>query len=241
MRADETLNQATPGANLGPAHRRPYWIVGLGLLGLVVVLLAGAFLLDKQLRPRVGIETPPAAATTASPTSAAPAIAPPTLRPTSEPTARPVATATATASAAAPIVTDGPGGLRVATSPLEREMEAAYLHYWEVRTQAYLDLDTSHLGEVMAGPELTRAEAQIRQLRAQGRAGKLDVDHRIAFVKVTPDEAEIYDEYLNRSVFLDATTKQELPTKEPPSVEKISFKMRKIDGKWKVVDGTRYE
>jgi hypothetical protein len=34
---------------------RPYWLVGLALLGLVLAILGGAFMLDRQLRPRVEV------------------------------------------------------------------------------------------------------------------------------------------------------------------------------------------
>ncbi len=233
MRTDETLNQATAHTSVGPEHRRPYWMVGLALLGLVVVLLAGAFLLDKQLRARVGIETPPVVATAGKPAGAPVAIIPPTVQSTVAPTA--------TAPATAPTAKQGTGGLRVATSPLEGEIEAAYLHYWDVLALAYLETDSSHLAEAMSDLELSRQMQEIGDLKSQGRAAKLVVEHHIALVKVSPDSAIVYDEYLNHSVFVDPTTKQERPTSAPPETEKISFEMRKIDGSWKVVDGTRHD
>ena len=239
MGPDDTLNQETLRTNLGLEHRRPYWLIGLALLGLVVILLAGAFLLDRQLRPRVGIESPPAVATATRPTNAPVAVVPPTLPATAAPTTQPAPASTATTAAGAP-TTEAPGGPRVATSPLEQEIEAAYLHYWDVLAQAYLDTDTSHLGEVMSDPELSRQDKEIQDLKSQGRAAKLVAEHRIAFAKVSPESAVIYDEYLNRSVFVDPTTKQERPTSAPPETEKISFEMRKIDGTWRVVDGTRH-
>ena len=129
----------------------------------------------------------------------------------------------------------------MATSPLEREIEDAYLRYWDVLKQAYLNLDTSHLAEVMAGAELSRQEQDIHALQAKGRAAKLEVDHRIAFLDSSSERAIIYDEYLNRSIFVDPVSKQEIPTKEAPATQKISFEMRKIDGTWKVVDGRRHD
>src|SRR5579883_1624400 len=147
----------------------------------------------------------------------------------------PAAVVTAAPSAAASVS----ASLPVATDPLSLEVEQAYLHYWDVRTQAYLNLDTSHLGEVMAGAELTRETQNIKDLQAQGRAGKLDVDHHILLAVLAPDRAEVYDEYLNRSTFLDAASKQELPTSSPPVTEKISYDLQKIDGTWKVIGGQR--
>ena len=233
MRTEETSEQGDPSRNTEPDHGRPYWTVGLALLGLVVVLLGGAFLLERQSRPRVGIEALPAAVigTTSARTAGG------GVQPTTQPAAAPPATPVS----ASPTAVETVGGLRVANSPLEREIETAYLHYWDVLAQAYLDADITNLPEVMSGAELGRQEQQIQDLKAQGKAAKLVAEHRIAFAKVTPDDAIVYDEYLNRSVFVDPITKQEHPTSAPPETEKISFEMRKIGDTWKVVDGTRHD
>ncbi len=225
--------QVSAEVRSGSQRGRAFWPVGLGLLGLVAVFLVGAFLMGDQLRPRAGVEPVPAVAGSAKPSQGQVAL----QQPAAQPTAAPAATA-AVPSLGVPI---GQVGLGAANSPLEREIEDAYLHYWDVRAQAYLNLDTSHLGEIMAGAELVRAENQIRQLKAQDRAGKVDVGHHFALVKVLPAEAEVYDDYLNRSVFLNPVTKQEIPTEEPPSVEKVSFVMKKSDGIWKVVDGKQQD
>jgi hypothetical protein len=126
-------------------------------------------------------------------------------------------------------------------SPLQKEVADAYLRYWAVRTQAFYDLDPARLREVLAGAELARDEEDIRKLREQGRAADLDVELNFRILSATPAEATVYDEYLNRSVHLDAVTKQVLPTKDPPTVLKVSFEMKKIDGAWKVVDVRRHE
>lgn len=134
-----------------------------------------------------------------------------------------------------------PGGLRLADSPLEREVQAAYLRYWDVLTEANLSLDTSRLPEVTAGRELAQAQQQVEELKAKGKAAKVDVEHRIALAKVTPDEAVVADEYLNKSVYVDPVTKAEFKTTAPPTVEKLSFTLRKIDGEWKVVEAARHD
>lgn len=233
MGTNETSERKDLPVNTEPGQGRPFWLIGLALLGLVAFLLVGAFLMDRQLRPRVGINAPQVAATAASATDVPAAIIPPTVQSTVAPTP--------TVVAVAPNATEGPGGLRVATSPLELEIEAAYLHYWDVLAQAYLDTDSSHLAEVMSDPELSRQTQEISNLKSQGKAAKLIVEHRIAFAKVSPDSAVVYDEYLNRSVFIDPATKQERPTTAQPATEKISFEMTKIDGSWKVVDATRHD
>jgi hypothetical protein len=195
---------------------RPYWLIGSALLGVVLLLLAAAFLLDRQFRPRVGIESAPAAGSTATGNQAtAPG-------------------ASAVASVAVP-------WQRIGTTPLEREIEEAYARYWEVRSQAYLTLDTSRLSEVMAGEELRREEKQVRDLQAQGRAGKLDYEFHPTFRTVSADQAVIYDEHINRSLHMDPVTRQVFPTAQAPELEKVSYEFRKIEGKWKVVDGAIHD
>jgi hypothetical protein len=97
------------------------------------------------------------------------------------------------------------------------------------------------MSDVMADPELARNVKQVEDLKAQSQAAKVVITrHSIAFTKVSPDQAEIYDEYVNQSYLVDAQTKQPLVTPGPGGVAKVSFQLRKIDGVWKVTDGTRF-
>jgi hypothetical protein len=260
--AEERLDETSPVHHGGPPQppRRPYWPAALFVIGLLVALLGAAVVLNDRFRPRPTIE--PAATTVAVTTPPAAPSTPPTARPTvvptatvapaavptptTAPTAVPTTASSPTAAAAKPTSSAAtPAGTPAATAapsvltPLQKEIIEGYLLYWEVRIQAYYDLDTSQLGRVMAGAELAREEQQIHDLKARGRAAKLDIDHSFRITKGTADEAEVYDEYVNRSLFVDATTKVEMPTKETPPVEKVTFQMRKLDGSWKVVDGTR--
>ena len=232
MGTDETSEQGDPPENPEPGHRRPYWVVGLALLGLVVVLLVGAFLLESQSRPQVGVEVPLAVTGTTSAQAAAGDV---------QPTAQSVAAPPETAAAAVPAAVETVGGLHVANSPLEREIEAAYLHYWDVRSQAYSDLDTTHLPEVMAGAELERERQQITDLKNQGRAANIVAEHRIAFVRVSDTSAELYDEYLNKSYLIDATTRQAIQPPGPGGTAKVTYQLEKADGVWRVIDGRRLD
>jgi hypothetical protein len=232
MSPDETLGETQAGAEVSTAPRRPYWAVGLVLLAVVIAVLAAAFLLDRQLRPRVGIEA----------TATTPALAQASTSPTAAPSPTAPAAATLTAQAAAvPTVVASPTGLPVASSPLEREIEQAYLKYWDIRSEALYNLDPRRLPEVMAGAELEREQQQVSELKAQGRAVKTDVEHRIAFVRVGEANAELYDEYVNRSYLIDAQTKQAIRTPGPGGTAKVSYRLQKIDGVWKVVDGQRFD
>jgi hypothetical protein len=199
-------------------------LLAVGLLLTVAVLLVGGLFAVRQFRSTVGTRPAPSVAAPASPavppTVAAPAVASPA--------------SAAVAASAAP-------SLPVATDPLTLEIEQAYLHYWDIRTQAYLNLDTSHLGEVMAGAELDRMTQQVNGLKAQGHAVKVDVDHHYLIASRATDSAVVYDEYLNRSLYLDAATKQLIPTSSPPATEKVSFDLQKVDGTWKVSGGALHD
>lgn len=244
-------NGSGPGAP-PPAPPRPFLPVALALVAVVVVVLAGAFLLERQLRRPVGVEPAPPVAAKEQPTAVArvaPTIAVPTAVPTAAaaPTATPVPTLAAVptfapAVAGASVPSQGAASPTVPRAadlltPLHREIIDAYFRYWDVRGRAYYSLDTSQLKDVMAGDELAREEQGVRELAAQGRAARFDIEHNFRIVSVTADEALINDEYVNRSLFLDAATKREMPTKQTPPVEKVSFEMKRINGVWKVVDG----
>lgn len=57
MTVQGTWSMAETGSAKRTAKPRSYWLAGSVLLLLVAVILSGAFLLDRQFRPRVGIET----------------------------------------------------------------------------------------------------------------------------------------------------------------------------------------
>jgi len=193
-------------------RERRYWPIALGLVVAVFLVLSVAFLLDKQFRPTVGVE----------------------------PLAGVVPEASGNAGGS-PAQTDiGAGTLpwpRVGRTALEREVEDAYARYWEIRTQAYLTLNPSRLPEVMGGNGLSAEEKMLRDLQYQGRAAKLNYQHRVTLRQVGTDQATVYDEHVNHSVFVDLSTNQELPTNTSPEIERVSYELRKINGNWKVVDG----
>lgn len=230
MKADEKMNEtkSDPGAN--PEPRRPFWVVGLPLLGLVVAILVGAFLLDRQFRPAVGIEPAPTTG------AATPALAFGGTRP---PTEQPIAPAgQVPAAAATPIETMAV--VRIASSPLEREIEAAFQKYLQIYSQAVWELDASHLHEVLAGQALRWVTDEVNQLKAEGRPVKIvEEERKVALARVTETSATVVDDYVSRSVYVDPQTKQPLPRTKPPTRVRQSYELRKIDGIWKIVDGTR--
>lgn len=233
MHADDTADQHGPGGDSGAARRRPYLVVGVVLLGVVAAVLIGAFLLDHQLHPRVGIESVPTLAVIAQGTPI------PTVE--HSVTALPVGTIpTAVPAATAPVGTPESPELRVATSPLEREIESIYYRYLQVYSDAVLNLDASRLAEVLDGRALQLVTEEVNELKANGTPVKIIEDDRvIAFGRVTDMSATLIDEYTSRSVYVDPNTHQPLPRTGAPTRIRQSYEFRKISGVWKVVDGTR--
>ncbi len=230
MEAKDALRTGATRVSTGPERGRPYWLVGLGILALLGVVFLGAFLLDRQLRPSVGIE--PAATTVPRASTPVPVAGNPV--PTSQPTP------TSTALAAGPTATPNLSGVRIADSLLEKEVEVAYLSYLEIYNDAVANLDTSRLHEVLDGQALRWVTDEINDLKAKGRPGKIIEDDRLTSIAfVTETSASVADEYTSRSVFVDPDTKQPLPRTGPPLRVRQGYDLRKINGVWKIVNGTR--
>jgi hypothetical protein len=158
------------------------------------------------------------------------------------PATQPVPTAAPPAATAAPTaVPPTPTAVPIPTD-LRHEIEDAYVKYWRVRADAALTLDPSHLPEVAAGDHLEQEREEIAQLQAEGRAAKVIVDLQFRVVQATDTTATVYDDFKNFSYAVDKNTKA--PLVEPPrtaEIHVVSFELQKIDGVWKVVDGTRFE
>jgi hypothetical protein len=227
MKLVDGLNEMASGPNTDSQSPRCNKLIGVALLGLVLALLGGAFLLSMQLRPQVGLE-PAASARQGSEATPVPVAEPgPTLGPpvgaieSPTPTPSPVparADASPTAASA-----DGPVG-------------QAYRRYWEIYAQALYTLDPSRLEEVMGGTELDRVQKQIDELRSHNQAAKLEVRNDYTVVSLGPSEATIVDRYLNRSYTVDAATKRALQSPGEGQVEEITARLELVDGQWKVVE-----
>ena len=176
----------------------------------------------------------------------APTTAPaPQAAPTVAPTAAPTVAATVEA---------GPGALPTgnATTPLptvppalEAEVAQAYLHYFDVTSEALLNLDPSRLSEVATGSALAGLEQGIAEDRAQGRAVETNVQHDFAVLVVQGDEAIVADRYRDSSIFVNPDTHEPLPGQVVPAspdqapLVKVLYYLQRIDGVWKVVRGER--
>jgi hypothetical protein len=208
---DRRTNESKPGS-------RRYAPVAAALFGVVAALLIGGYFLSTRLRPP--LEAGSAIAPAASATSAS-------LLQASG------GAAAASVSAPASALASASGEVRA------QAVEVAYLHYWDVYSQAMLTLDTSHLGEVAAGDRLQQAIAEVQDLKAQGKAAHIEIQHHIGVFDVTSTSASVHDDYTNNSYTIDPVSKQ--PVGSPGKSEHLvdTYFLQPIDGVWKVVRGVR--
>ncbi|MGE3511389.1 MAG: hypothetical protein AB7N65_21170 [Vicinamibacterales bacterium] len=207
--------------------RRSYWLVGLALLIVVLLLLGGATVMNQRLRPKVGLQ----AATTAHAQETRFGFILGRHSSLDEPGD--------TEPAVAPSPEGGTDAFEIDLALLE-EVQAAYSTFWEIRAEAAFNLDVSRLPEVLDGSALEREREQIADLEARGVAAVIDAEHEVGLLSLSPEEAELYDEYLNRSYLVDPSTKEPVGAPESDEVVKVSFRLKKIDGVWKVVDSERH-
>jgi len=213
------MGKTTAGLNPQSEHRRPFWVVGLLLLGVVLVILAGAFVLSHHVRSHVGIEsgarTPVRSFSTPSAYrgggAAATAQSTVSVTPTSIPTVQPTPT----------------------LSPRQQVMQA-YHHYWRDYRQALYTLTTSRMSRAAAGNELQRVESEVAGFKKRGYAVRVRVTHHALIVSITADTATVYDEVLNRSYAVDPVTKQPGQGSSRADREKNVYSLQKFHGVWKV-------
>ena len=213
---------STPSMNAGPS--RPYWVVWFVLFGVLVVLVGGAFLLNSQFRTKVGVQQGSLSASSVGPASA----------PVSSVRADVASPSVVSAVSAAP-----GGSVSASNSPGAQEVLNAYQHYWQVYSDALLNLDTSHVGEVATGEELARIQQEVDGFRSRNHALRVVVEHHFMVFDVTASDAKVYDETHDRSYTVDPVTK--LPPQGPDQadIEKDTYFLQNIGGTWKVTKSVR--
>jgi hypothetical protein len=154
-----------------------------------------------------------------TPTSGAPAVP---LTPTTIPTT-------------AIVKTEIPTSTPTVDPALAAEVGMAYEHYWQVRGEALLQLDKSHLSEAMAGDHLVSTSQLIDELASENRAIQTSVDHDYQVTQVTDESAQVFDDYLSSSFYVDPKTQAAL-TKPTSDELRVLYQLKQSDGVWKVVD-----
>jgi hypothetical protein len=218
--------------------RLPWPIVGAGLFLVLVALLGLGLFANRNLRPQTAA-APTAVLVEPTPTSLPVVAATLVVTPTSEPrviATGTVAAATSTpaAATAAPTATPRP----TVIPELAAEVGNAYKQYWQVRSEALFDLDSSHLSEVMAGEHLASIENLIEDLRTEGHAIQTDVNHKYAIIQASLNDAEVADTYTDSSVYVDAQSHAVL-SQPANDVLQEEYRLSRINGGWRVVSLVR--
>lgn len=239
--------------------RLPLPVVGIGLFAFLAVLLGVGLYANANWRsPGVIIPTaaPVAAATpalaTQVPAVTTPQVATPTAvrsAPTAtsppQPTVAPTQVGTAalvqvggqtvTPTAVSATAPETPTPLPTVEPTLAAEVGQAYENYWRVRSQALLDLDASHLSEVMDGDYLTTFEASLERAAHEGHAIRTQVTLNYMVLEVVDDSAVVHDRIEDNSYYVVPGTVE--PLSDPANdLLRLEFTMRSIGGVWKVVD-----
>ncbi len=126
-----------------------------------------------------------------------------------------------------------------ATLSPEDAVIKAYLRYWEVYSEALYELDETRLTEVMTGPRLDRALTEIQTLRGERRAVDINVENNPVLIALGAERAVVFDEYENRSNFIEPDTKE--PLTQPGGAELIRDRvtLTRVEETWKVFDSVR--
>jgi len=137
--------------------------------------------------------------------------------------------ATPSASVTTPPTTAHP----TTTLTVEAQVEAAYLHSWDVYAKAVETLDPSHLSEAFAQPHLGALKEELADRTRRQRPQHVSVDHHISVQVTDADTAAVRDVYVNHMIEFDPTTGQ--PTEADPN-ETVSdtYTLKRIEGTWKV-------
>lgn len=243
--AGDWLAEADLNAGSEPVSARRSLTAFAALLATLVLLLIGAVALGDRLRPptgrvpaatfaaRQGIALPPDPA--APPTAAMP----PAAATVGGVCAAPDCRASATRGANFPAPTGVSAGVvnQPSDSPTARDAVAAYLRAWDAWAQACLALDPAPLELVFAPPELDRARAYVRQLRASGRVLQLDAAHRVTVLELDGDTALLLDELTDRSLYLDPATRRPLSSGAQPTpvgTERVYCRLLRTESGWRV-------
>jgi hypothetical protein len=119
------------------------------------------------------------------------------------------------------------------------QIERDYLRHWEVWARANLELKPELLEEVATGAALDALTQQVQAQKEMNQPVRIRVEHNYRIVypvpAADPDTATVEDSYINHSVRLDPETME--PIEEDPNEQvRVSFTLKKVDGRWKVAE-----
>ncbi len=151
----------------------------------------------------------------------------------------PAPSLTATATASPSLTQTATPTATVSLDAQREEVREAYLAYWDAYAAAVLELDISLVEDYATGEELEGIRQEIEDYRADGVAARIRVEHDFEVVSVSDTAAVVIDEYVNNSFYVDATTKLPEDAPGPGEVIRDTVHLKKADGRWVVVRGSR--
>jgi hypothetical protein len=232
----------------------PWAVVAAALAGVLLLALVVGLFANRYLRPQVGVvPTPITLAAAPAPTPAlAPTIAlatAPTLivvepsvvrTATSQPVSATLTLTSVPATATATSTVPNASAVPTVDPSLSADVGRAYEMFWHVRSQALLELDKTHLAEVMDGDYLEGIEQLIDSLRSEGRAIKTKVTLSYSVVSATAESAQVLDDVEDNSVYVNIGTEE--PLSSPTADQfRLLYRLQNFSGVWKVVDSVRSE
>lgn len=123
---------------------------------------------------------------------------------------------------------------------LANELTSAFQHFWQVRAQALLDLNTAPLSGVMDGPLLQREVAGLDQMREQNQGEQIEVQHHMQIIHATETDATLVDNYTSHTVPVDLAS-NELGAPSPVGNWHLAYHFQKLGGTWKVVEAVQLQ
>ncbi len=125
---------------------------------------------------------------------------------------------------------------------VEGQVEAAYLHSWDVYAEAVydLELDEAQLAKVYADPLLGVLRTELESRIQDGRAALVRVEHDYEIQLTGSDSAAVIDTYVNHQVLIDPGTYEPIEA-DPNTTIVDAFTLRRVDSRWVVFDQRRLQ
>lgn len=149
-----------------------------------------------------------------------------TVPETTTSTAPPTTTSTTTAPTFEPLLADP-------ALTVEEQVEAAYLHYWDVVLDAFSRGDGAYLPLVLTGDALAHRQGELERLTNEGHRFQGNVSHDYAITVHSPDEATVVDAERSQIATVDATTGSTIEV-DPDEVVVWQYTMIREEGSWRI-------
>jgi hypothetical protein len=116
---------------------------------------------------------------------------------------------------------------------LRREIEKAYLSYWDVDAKAFQADDPGPLSPVEFGSALAKDRSSIEKWHQQGLGYHLEVEHNYRIAMKDSDTAYVYDTVKDSSYQFKLANKKRVPGTATEILRETN-ELKRVGGTWKV-------